>query len=52
MAGGPRQPSMTGAVACALGKHGVVAERQQWKGMEEGVDGGDPRPPFVDGGGR
>jgi hypothetical protein len=25
---------------CAFGKRGVVAERQQWKGMEEGVDGG------------
>ena len=36
---------------CAFGKRGVVAERQQWKGMEEGVDGGDPRPPSIDGGG-
>jgi hypothetical protein len=43
---------MTGGVSYALGKRDVVAERQQWKGMEEGVDGGDPRPPSIDGGGR
>jgi hypothetical protein len=32
---------MTGSVACVIEKHGVVVERQQWKGVEEGFDGGD-----------